>query len=312
MTDRLSRREMLAGAGALAAATSLPSPLRAQSLVPLKVGAGKIEPQAEAYYALDSGIFTHYGLDADVQTLLNAGVTASAVAGGDIAIGATTSLNVAQAREHNLPFIALAPGARQIQHQNNGGLCVAPSSPITTAKGLTGKTIGIETLNGLASLTVKAMVDNAGGDSTTLQFLEITGALMTDALLSGRLGGAYIQDPIFTANAGRIRSLGNPNDAVGGPYISIVWFSTTDWLAKNKDTAHKFVDAIYAAGAWAMANPQLAAASLNRHLGVQVPAATQQFATKLDLAVFGRIFVLAEKYKFIQPVDPATLIWDGK
>ena len=307
----ITRKESLAGAAALAAA-ALAWPLAAQTLPSLKVGAGKIEPQAEAYYGADSGIFTKFGLNVDVQTLANAGVTASAVASGDLQIGATTCLNIAQAREHNLPFIGVVPGAVQAAHQNNGGLIVAPNSPIATAKDLNGKSIAIETLNGLAALTIKAMVDQAGGDSSTLQFVEMGGALMTEAVVNGRVPGAYLQDPFFTQNAGRYRSLGSPNDAVGGTYVSIVWFTTTDWLAKNKDTARKFANAIYASGQWAMSNPQLAAASLDKHLGIKVPAATQHFATQLDINAFRRLFDLAAKYKFIAPVDPATIIWNGK
>jgi ABC-type nitrate/sulfonate/bicarbonate transport system substrate-binding protein len=311
MTNPITRKRYLAGAAALAAA-ALPWPLAAQTLPTLKVGTGKIEPQAEAYYALDSGIFSRFGLNVDVETLTNAGITSSAVASGDLAIGATTCLNIAQARQHNLPFVGVVPGAVQYQHQSNGGLVVAPNSAIATAKDLNGKSIAIETLNGLAELTIKAMVDQAGGDSTTLQFIEMPSASMTDAVLTGRLAGAYLQDPAFTANAGRIRTLGNPNDAVGGPYVSIVWFTTTDWLAKNKATARKFANAIYASGQWAMSNPQLAAASLDKHLGIKVPAATQRFATQLDIGAFRRLFDLAAKYKYIQPVDPATIIWDGK
>ena len=73
------------------------------------------------------------------------------------------------------------------------------------------------------------------------------GALMTDAVLNGRVAGRVSPRPgVFTQTPGRIRSLGSPNDAVGGTYVSIVWFTTTDWLAKNKDTARKFANAIYA------------------------------------------------------------------
>jgi ABC-type nitrate/sulfonate/bicarbonate transport system substrate-binding protein len=164
MTNSITRKAYLAGAAALATA-ALPWPLAAQTPPVLKVGTGKIEPQAEAYYALDAGIFTRFGLNVDVETLTNAGITSSAVASGDLQIGATTCLNIAQARQHNLPFVGVVPGAVQFQHQSNGGLVVAPASPIATAKDLNGKSIAIETLNGLAELTIKAMVDQAGGDS---------------------------------------------------------------------------------------------------------------------------------------------------
>ena len=278
----------------------------------LRVGAGKIEPQAEAYYALDGGFFKKYGLDVDLQTLQNAGITSSAVASGDLQVGTQTTLGIAQARQRGVPFIIIASGARSDPKFSVGGLVVAPSSPIATAKDLNGKTIGIETLNGLAALTIKAMVDNAGGDSSTLKFLEIPAALMPDAILQGRISGALLQDPVLTQAGNKVRSLGNPNEAIGANYVSIAWFTTTDWLAKNKDVARRFAHAIYDAGAWAMANPQLAAESLDRHLGIKEAMAKQRFATQMDVADYRHMLDVAAKYKFIAPIDAKEIVWDGQ
>jgi NitT/TauT family transport system substrate-binding protein len=308
----LSRRSLIAGVAAAAAAAVSSGPAAAQTSNVLRVGAGKIEPQSEAYYALDGGFFKKFGLDVDVQTLLNAGITSSAVAGGDLQIGTQTTLGIAQARQRGVPFVIIASGARNDAHFSAGQLVVAPQSPIVSAKDLSGKAVGIETLNGLASLTIKATVDQAGGDSSTVKFLEIPAGLMPDAIQQGRIAGALLQDPVLTQTGNRVRALGDPNSAIGGQFVSIGWFTTLDWLAKNKEPARNFAKAIYAAGEWAMANPQLASASLNKHLGISGSAARQRFATQMNIADYRHLFDVAVKYKYIAPMNPEEIVWDGK
>jgi NitT/TauT family transport system substrate-binding protein len=308
----LSRRSLIAGVAAAAAGAASRGPAAAQTSNVLRVGAGKIEPQSEAYYALDGGFFKKFGLDVDVQTLLNAGVTSSAVAGGDLQIGTQTTLGIAQARQRGVPFVIIASGARNDAHFSAGQLVVAPQSPIVSAKDLSGKAVGIETLNGLASLTIKATVDQAGGDSSTVKFLEIPAGLMPDAIQQGRIAGALLQDPVLTQTGNRVRALGDPNSAIGGQFVSIGWFTTLDWLAKNKEPARNFAKAIYAAGEWAMANPQLASASLNKHLGISGSAARQRFATQMNIADYRHLFDVAVKYKYIAPMNPEEIVWDGK
>lgn len=300
---------------ALCAAGSAPIAwprLAAAQASALTVGAGKIEPQAEAYYGADSGIFAQHGLNVEVKTLLNAGVTASAVAGGDVQIGIQTTLGIAQAHQNGVPFVVIASAALADTHYPTGALVVDPNGPIKSAKDLNGKTVAVETLHGLAQLTVLAKVDEAGGTSSTLQFLELPATLMPDAVLQGRVQGAVLQDPVLSTVAGKFRSLGNPNDAIGDQFVTLAWFTTTDWLAKNKDTARRFADAIYAAGQWAMANPTLAAAALNKHLGIQEAAAKQRFATRIDPAQYRSLFAIAAKYGMIKPINPLEIVWDGK
>jgi len=83
----MNRATLLAALGAAA----LPVPARAQTAA-LAVGAGLIEPQAQAYYARANGFFKSHGLDVNVVTSANGAATTAAVAGGSLQIGITSVL----------------------------------------------------------------------------------------------------------------------------------------------------------------------------------------------------------------------------
>ena len=312
MNDRFSRASLLRS-GTAAAAIAFAAPLRAgaQSLVPVRVGSGLIEPHMQAHYAYDLGLFKKHGLDVDVQTMPNGNASAAAVAGGDLKIGVTSLLGFAQAFKRGLPFLAIAPGGIHDSHHPASGVMVAPDSKFSTPKDLNGKTVAVATANGLDQLLTSVLVDKNGGDSSTLKFIELKPVIMADALLAGRVDAACMEDPEFTSAKSRTRSLGDGEDAIAKLFVETVWFATRDWLDKNEDIAKRFRDAIYEAGEWAMANPDRAGVFLQQDLKLTQQRATEQFAVrgKINLADYQVLLDAAAKYKMIAATSAAELLW---
>jgi NitT/TauT family transport system substrate-binding protein len=311
MSVQPSRAAWLASAAGFAAAstlTSFPRPAAAQTAL-IHVGAGLIEPQAQAYYARAQGSFKQHGLDVELRTSQNGAATAAAVASGDLQIGVTSVLGFAQAREHGLPFIIIAPGGVHDSRFPGSGVMVPPDSKLTSPKDLNGKTVAVATAGGLDQLITSVLVDKNGGDASTLKFVEIRPVQMVETLLAGRVDAACMEDPELSAARSRTRSLGDGEDAVGKLFVETAWFTTRDWLAKNEDAAKRFRDAIAAAGEWSMANPEKAAAVLQQDLKIERSRATQRFATRTNLEDFQVLLNAAAKYKFIQPVQASSLIW---
>ena len=150
----MNRATWLAALGAAA----LPIPVRAQAPA-LQVGAGLIEPQAQAYYARANGFFKAHGLDANVVTLANGSAISAAVAGGSVQIGITSVLGLAQAIGRGLPFATFAPGGIHDSRYPASGLLVAADSKLASAKELSGKVVGVSTLKGLDQLVVSVLID---------------------------------------------------------------------------------------------------------------------------------------------------------
>jgi len=307
MNDRLSRSAWLAAGGAAVLATAVPRGARAQA-APLTAGAGLIEPQAQAYYARANGFFKQRGLDVEVVTSANGAATTAAVAGGTLQVGITSVLGLAQAVGRGLPFVTFAPGGIHDSRFSASGLLVAPDAKIASAKELAGKVIAVSTLKGLDQLVVSALIDKLGGDVAAVKFVEMRPTEMLAALQAGRVDAINLEDPEFTAARSKTRVLGDAEDAVGKLFVETTWFATRDWVSKNADAARKFRDAVIAAGVWAMANPEPAAAVLQRDLKVTTTRATQRFATRFNLADYQLLLDVAAKFKFINPTNAADMV----
>ena len=289
---------------------------RAQTPAPdvLHIGVGLIESHAEGYYAQAGGFFTQRGLDVEVKQLRNGATIAAAVAGGDLQIGCSTVLQLAQARGHGFPFVIIAAGAvHDARYAHTVGLVVAANARTASPRELNGKTIAASTLNGLDQLVTCVLVDKAGGDSATLKFVELSPRAMVDALEQGRIDAASMEEPELSAAGSRIRSLGDGEDAIASRFVTTAYFTTSAWLAQNKAVARRFADAIFAAGAWAQANPEKAAPVLAKAMGAaQARMPTQRYALKNDPAELQALAKAAVQYKLAAPLRIEDLVWNGR
>jgi NitT/TauT family transport system substrate-binding protein len=308
MNSRLKRPAWLASAAGFIAA-----PAFAQERPLIKVGAGLIEPQAQAYYARELGLFEKHGLNVQVQTLRNGAAIAAAVAGGELQIGVSNAVQLAQAHARSLPFVVIALGGIHDSRFSKSGLVVAFNSPVTNARDLNGKTISVATLNSLDQLAASVLIDKSGGDASSVKFIEFTPAAAVEAIVQGRIAGANLEDPEFSAGitAKKIRTVGDGEDAIGKRWVETAWFTTYDWLGKNKEAARRFAAAIYEAGAWAMANPEKAAAVLQKALGIKEERAEQRFSTKTNLVELQAILDAAARYKYAPQTSAVVLLWNG-
>jgi NitT/TauT family transport system substrate-binding protein len=295
------RGAWIASAASAVAMGATASRLAAQTPDAMKIGVGQIESHAEGHYALDAGFFAKRGLSVEVQSLRNGATIAAAVASGDLQAGCSTVLQLAQARGRGLPFVILAAGSlHDSRFGDTAGLVVAASSPYHAPKDLNGKVIALSTLNGLDQLETSMLVDKDGGDSSTLKFVELSERIMADALEQGRVDGASLEEPELSEAGKRIRSVGDGMNAISKRFISTVYFTTADWLAANPGIARRFSEAIFAAGAWAMANPASAAVILQKDVGASMRA-TQRFATRNDVNELAPLARAAVQYKFAAP-----------
>jgi NitT/TauT family transport system substrate-binding protein len=311
-----NRYHWLTGCAAFAALAAVLQPrgAGAQTAPSIKIAAGQIVAQGQAYFAQDQGYFRDRGLDTSITTFHNGAAGAAAVAGHDTQIGVSSVLQIAQAHAHNLPFVIIAPGGIHESPYHVSGLLVAAASPVVSAKELNGKIIGVATLNGLDELAARALIDRAGGDSSTVKFVEIPPSATVDALTQGRIAASNVEDPERSTalRSGVARTLGDGEDAIGQRFVQTAWYTTTDWLAANKDAARRFAAAIYQAGSWAMAAPDKAALIMQKYLAVPGTPSAQRFATAMQVSEFQPILDTAARYNLIPATSASTLVWNGR
>lgn len=235
-------------------------PGRAQSrpaLQPLHLIVLPFEVAAAAYYAQDLHLFTRAGLDVTIQSLLNGGAISAAVISGAADIGSSNPISLEVAHEKGLPVSIIAGAAFQdSKTPTNGLLAVAADSPYHTAKDLNGKTIAVSGLGNIADLGVRNWLDQNGGDSTTVKFIESPTPMMAPALMTGRIDGADIDaSSLDAAPKGQLRTIGSTYDSFGPRWVQSTWFTSKDFEAKHPDLVKRFLSAIREASAWANTHP---------------------------------------------------------
>jgi len=259
-----SRSRFLGSVGAALAPCSF-APVRAESADAIRVGTSAIDGYLEPYYAADQGFFARAGLDVDVELFSGGARVTTAIAANAIDIGISNPISLANAADHGLPMVLVAAGV--LYNRDAIALCVAADGPVKTARDLNGKTIGVTALEDSNTLHVRAWVDQNGGDSTTLQFVEIPFTAMAAAVARGTVAAAPIAEPALTPalRGGTLRIFAHTLDVYGRDYMIGGWVARSDWVNRNRDAVRRFVSAIYATARWANAHPNETAPFLAKY-----------------------------------------------
>ena len=196
--------------------------VRAQATVALRIATIPLESGCEAAYARDMGFLAKAGLEGDVQTMVNGAAIAAAVVSGGIDIGYIPVDTLAAIHQKGIPLVVVAPCTEYVSGAQTGALLVGANSPVRTGKDLTGKTVAVVALNGVTHLATRAWIDQTGGDSTTVKYVELSPSAMPAALDAGRVDAAYDGEPYLEIAKKTDRVLFYGNDAIAKHYLSSV------------------------------------------------------------------------------------------
>lgn len=243
-----ARRTFLAATGA---ALLCAQRAFAQDVRTLAVAGVPEESITPALWAEQSGIFTHYGLNLQLEPQRSGSAIASGVAGGAYAIGKSSLVALIAAHAHGVPFVLVAPGGLYDSARPNMGVLVKNDSPIRAAADLNGKTIGVSSIGDLFTLSAQAWVDQHGGDASTLKLVELPIAALGAALGIGRIDAAPVGTPQYEEflEAGD-RVIGHSFDAIAPQFMFSAWFTTTQYLNDNRATVAAFAHAMRESAAY--------------------------------------------------------------
>lgn len=249
------RRAILALLAALVLVPLRPPAAGAQSGTPLRIAVIPTDAGMGAYYARDLGLFAKAGVNATVDSMPSGAAITAGIVAGSIDIGFSNLLPIAQANARGIPVVVVFPGSLRTADRPNGALMVTKDSPITTARDLNGKTIGVPQLQNMTQLAPMAWVDQNGGDSKTLRWAEIGLPLLGHALDERRVDAIIATEPFLTQDRVNDRELADPFNAIGTRFVGNCWFATRAFADAHPDAIAKFVTAIREAARWANAHP---------------------------------------------------------
>ena len=308
---RFNRATFLSTGAALLAA---PVAGRAQAPVKLRIASAPNSDFIMSEWAQRAGLFRKYGLDVDITLMSSGAAAASAVAGGSLDLARSSTLSLIEAHVRGLHFVILSPSSTYNTDLPTSGLIVAKDAPIRSAADLNGKAVSVPAVGDLDTIATSAWIDQNGGDSRTIKFLELPHRSAAEAVVAGRIAAANLPEPILSAalNGGKCRSIGKTLDGIGKHFMTTAYFSTAEFAAANVDALARFRKAIYEAAAYANTHqsqmwPVIAQfTSVDEKTVSQMPWEILPTSVRaLDPALLQPLIDAAVKYKAIPAAFPA-------
>ena len=233
------------------------APIGGQSLPVVRVIGPPNDGFTGVFYGVKAGIFRKYGLD--VQTLLvpNGSAAAAALSGGGAEVAFTNTAIVIQARAHNIPIQYLTPGGYTTAKNSLSRVLVLKDSPMKTARDLNGKTFASPALHDINSAIFMNWVDQSGGDSKTMQQLEVPASAGLGVLVQHRADVVMLTDPSGSQAlaSGQVREFAHPYEVIGTPVDTAGLAVLSPVVDANRDVYVRFALAMREATAFTNAHP---------------------------------------------------------
>lgn len=179
-----------------------------------------------------------------IPTLLNGGT--------DLAL--TDTLSFLKARAAGLPLRVVAGMNGQATDGGDGvpsqvAVISRSDSDINGALDLQNQKVGVPGLKTFTWMAIRAIIDNAGGDSSTVDFVEVPPAMTMDLLARDQVAASTPVEPLVAAATGTGKAkIVHSQDIPGYKGIpTVVVVATEDFINNNPETVDKFATAIYGA-----------------------------------------------------------------
>jgi NitT/TauT family transport system substrate-binding protein len=289
----------LAAALAVSACSSSSTPTAhsGNRLIHVVVGQLSIADTVALEIARKEGYFKQQGLDVTTVPIVQSTQAIPLLLHGSIDITAGNYASIISADVSGVAKLkVVAPGSACGDKTLN--VLALPSSKISGAAGLTGKTVAVNIDPDIQTLTINAVLKADGISPAKVKYVEVPFADMGAALKAGRVDAISETEPFLTGDEeqdGAVSVLAECQ----GPTADIPiggFFTTAQWLSKNQQAALAFQRAVEKAQAVAAANHKLVAQLLPTYTsitsGLAANIALPGYPTALDETQIQRVAAL--------------------
>jgi NitT/TauT family transport system substrate-binding protein len=243
---------VLSAAATLVAATACgssdsPSAPADEGSTKVTVGVIPIVDVAPIYLGKEKGFFARRGIDLTMESGQGGAAIVPGVLSGQFQFGFSnvTSLMLAQTQKVPIKVVANGVASTGKEGADFGGVTVKGDSPIQSAKDLAGKKVAVNTLKNIGDTTVRESVRKAGGDPSTIEFVEIGFPQMPAALAAGQVDAAWVVEPslsVVKSQGGRVVAW---NYVDAAPNLTVAtYFTSTKLMQEDADLVRRFTEAV--------------------------------------------------------------------
>lgn len=307
----MNRRALLGTLAALGASgVSLQDPAHAADTTVYRIGASPISSSAVVFFAQSQGFFARQGFDVTIEPAGNGDKTAAAIVGGSLDLGGMNTLSLAVAHQNGIPLKIIAPGAEYDERAPATQMLVPRDSSTANARDLNGKVVAVNELGGIAHISAQAWIDNNGGVSKSVRFLEMPFNSMPAALTAHRVDAAVVAEPALTAAKKDSRVLANSYDGIAPRWLINVYVASDPWTAAHPDVVRRMGQAIMTTANWANHHQTETIALESRISNVSpdiIASSTRTiFAETIDLRLIQPVIDVAVRYGALKSRFPAS------
>lgn len=267
---------------------------------------------------LEAGIWEANGLDLTVEKANSSPNIISAIMAGDYQIGFGGATSVFQAAQNGVDLVIIAPASATASDPELGlnDILVLPDSGMTSAADLEGKKVGVNALGGFLQMLAQVAITDAGGDPSTVEWVELPLPDQPAALESGAIDAFVAGEPFGTVGQDQgFVTLTNPHTALSdGSVIVAVWYASRAAVEANPDYYASIVTSISESNKLAASDTEGQRAAIAKVTGLDPDVASRirLGGEELPLTPENLQDVADAAYKFgivPDPVDLDHLIW---
>ena len=308
----LSRGAFLATTGTALAGRALAA---GPPLTTLRV-AGTPDPDVVALiWGQQNGIFAKLGLSVELQRLTSGSTVVAAVIGGSLDVGKSSPFGLINAYIKGVPLAIEAAAAIYSSDHPNVGFVVAQNSNLSSGRDFNGKTVAVPALGDLYTRVNAAWIDQTGGDSKTVKFIELPTSATPEAIAAGRVDGASMTEPILieAVETYHCKIIGRPFDMIAKSFGDTWYFVTRDYAAKNADVLARFRRGLTEATRYVVAHQAEMVPLTVQYTGIAPALAakmTHLLGIGADPAMLQPVIDFAARFKSIPAAFPAREMFD--
>ncbi|MCZ2822080.1 ABC transporter substrate-binding protein [Modestobacter sp. VKM Ac-2977] len=249
---------LLTTAAACGGSSDEPATETEGGLAQVSVGIIPIIDVAPIYLGQEQGFFEERGIELELVPGSGGAAAVPGVVAGDFdfAFGNVTSLLLAQTQGLPLQVVSNGTASTGDPETDFSAVVVPADSPVQTAADLAGKTVAVNNLKNIGEVTIRKAVEDAGGDSSTIDFVELAFPDMPAAVANGNVDAAWVVEPFVTVATGQgaravVRNFAEPVEDL----TVATYFTTEQMLAENPELVDDFQAAMAESLQYAQDNP---------------------------------------------------------
>ncbi|MCC4909421.1 ABC transporter substrate-binding protein [Microbacterium sp. cx-59] len=287
------------------AASDSAAPEGSGELTPVRVAALPIAETGALWAAIDAGIFEEHGLDVEVVPAQGGAQAIPALLSGDIDFAIGQPMGPIRASLQDLGVVIFSNYASSLADGADVNSVVAlGDSGITSPADLAGKRVSVNSIGAAGDLTIRKAVDDAGGDSSTIEFIEVAFPDVKAQLEAGNIDAGWAPDPFRgqIVGAGGVDVV-SPYQATIPGLTVLTNFTTQEKIDSDPDLVAAYSEAMTDALAYATDNEDAVRAAIVKNLEIPEAAAAAitlpDFTPELGDAGIEDLAALAVEYGYI-------------